>query len=312
MFCTSCGTTLSPGVATCPSCSKPAPYNAAAPHMSSQPFRVPTQEQPPPVAPQQQQVTMSKLTILVILLALLIIGVSGIGYYAVAVRPTEFQIQATAVTQNLLATQIQDTAQAYAQATAATAALTPQEIYTRATSGTPVINDSLDVQEGSSWLQLSSSFFSCAFSGGAYHIRFQEQGKAAECVAYNSLFNNLAFQVQLKIIAGAAGGLMFRIANNDAFLFAIDRNAAYYLYMARNNVPSLLTAGSNAAINPGLNQPNLLTVVAESNHIYLYVNKQPVANVTNSVLDSGQVALYAANTTGPTDVAFSNAQVWAL
>jgi len=174
MFCTSCGTTLLPGVATCPSCNKPAPYNVATPHMSSQPFGVPTQEQPLPVVPQQQpqRVSTARLTTLVILLALLNIGVSGIGYYAVAVRPAEFQAQATAVTQNLLATQTQGTAQAYAQATATTAALTPQEIYTRATSGTPVINDSLDVQEGSTWLQLSSSLYTFAFSGGAYHIRF--------------------------------------------------------------------------------------------------------------------------------------------
>lgn len=313
MFCTSCGTTLSPGVATCPSCNKPAPYNVAALNMPPQPFRVLTQEQPPAVVPQQQhRVSTARLTTLVILIALLIIGVSGIGYYAVAVRPAEFQAQATAVTQNLLATQTQGTAQAYAQATAATAALTPREIYTRATSGTPVINDSLDVQEGSSWLQLGSSLYTFAFSGGAYHIRFQKQGGSAESIAYNSLFNNLAFQVQFKIIAGAAGGLMFRLTNNGAYFFGVDQNAAYYLYVAKDNSVSLLTAGSNTAINPGLNQPNLLTVVAESNHMYLYVNKQPVANVTNSVFDSGQVALYAANTTGPTDVAFNNAEVWAL
>ncbi len=314
MFCTSCGTTLSPGVATCPSCSKPAPYNVAAPNMLPQPSRVLTQEQPPAVIPKQQpqRVSTARLTLLSILLALLIIGVSGIGYYAVAVRPAEFRAQATAVTRNLLATQTQGTAQAYAQATATTAALTPQEIYTRATSGTPVINDSLDVQEGSTWLQLSSSLYSCAFSGGAYHIRFQKQAGAADSIAYGSLFNNLAFQVQLKIIAGAAGGLMFRLTNNGAYFFGVEQNATYYLYIFKDNLPSLLTAGSNAAINPGLNQPNLLTVVAESNHIYLYVNKQPVANVTNSVFDSGQVALYAASTTGPADVAFSNAQVWAL
>jgi len=312
MVCTSCGTTLSPGVATCPACSKPTPYNVAAPHTPLQPFRVPTQEQPSPMVPQQQRVTMPRLTVLVILLVLLIIGGSGIGYYAVAVRPTELQAQATAVTRNLLATQTQGTAQAYAQATATTVALTPQEIYTRATSGTPVINDSLDVQEGSTWLQQSSSLFSCAFSSGAYHVRSLKQVGFTDCIAFNSLFNNLAFQVQLKIIAGAAGGLMFRLTNNGAYFFGVEQNTSYYLIIFKDNVPSLLTAGSNAAINPGPNQPNLLTVVAESNHIYLYVNKQPIANVTNSVFDSGQVALYAASATGPADVAFSDVQVWAL
>ena len=281
-----------------------------------QPNHVPAQPQSPTAqqVPQGQhhRVSTARLTLLVILLALLIIGASGIGYFAAAVRPAAFHAQATAVTQNLLTTQAQTTAQAYAQATATTAALTPQDIYTRATSGTPVINDPLDVQQGSSWLQIVTSHFSCAFSGGAYHIRFQEQMGNADCVAFNSLFNNLAFQVQVKIIAGAAGGLLFRFSNTDAYLFYIDSHATFYLLVIKNKVPSFLTDGSNAAINSGLNQPNLLTVVAQGNHIYLYVNKQPVAHVTNGVIGSGQVALFAGNTSGPTDVAFNNAQVWAL
>jgi len=282
-----------------------------------QPNHVLTQPQPSTVQqiPQDQhhRVSTARLTLLVILLALLIIGISGIGYYAAVVRPAGFHAQATAVTQNLLNTQAQATAQAYAQATATTAALTPQDIYTRATSGTPVINDPLDVQQGSSWLQIVTSHFSCAFSGGAYHIRFQEQMAFANCVAYNSLFSNLAFQVQVKIITGAvAGGLLFRISNNDAYLFEIDPHATFYFFVIKNKVPSLLTGGSNAAINSGLNQPNLLTVVAQGNQIYLYVNKQPIAHVTNGVIGSGQVALFAGNTSGPTDVAFDNAQVWAL
>lgn len=384
MYCASCGTTLPSGAITCPSCSKPTPYNIATPksnnpqvdasppmknfgpiretvsspsvlHMPGgaaqptafgtgtpagnflatfgsqpsiqplpqntppQPNHVLTQPQPSTVqqVPQGQhhRVSTARLTLLVILLALLIIGISGIGYYAAVVRPAGFHAQATAVTQNLLNTQAQATAQAYVQATATTAALTPQDTYTRATSGTPVINDPLDIQQGSSWLQIVTSHFSCAFSGGAYHIRFQEQMGTAECVAYNSLFSNLAFQVQLKIITGgavAAGGLLFRISNNDAYLFYIDLHATFYLFVVKNKVPSLLTGGSNAAINSGLNQPNLLAVVAQGDHIYLYVNKQPVAHVTNGVIGSGQVALFAGNTSGPTDVAFNNAQVWAL
>ena len=284
-----------------------------------QPNHVLTQPQPSTVQqiPQDQhhRVSTARLTLLVILLALLIIGVSGIGYYSAVVRPAGFHAQATAVTQNLLTTQAQATTQAYAQATATTAALTPQDIYTRATSGTPVINDPLDVQQGSSWLQIVTSHLSCAFSGGAYHIRFQVQMGIGECVAYNSLFNNLAFQVQVKIITGAAaaaGGLLFRISNNDAYLFYIDLHATFHLFVVKNQVPSLLTGGSNTAINSGLNQPNLLTVVAQGNHIYLYVNKQPVAHVTNGAIGSGQVAFFAGNTSGPTDVAFNNAQVWAL
>src|SRR5258708_35802027 len=106
MFCTSCGTTLSPGVAICPSCNKPAPDNVATPNMLPQPSRVLTQEQPPAMIPKQhpQRVSTPRLTVLSILLALLIIGVSGMGYYALAARPAWCQAQPTAGAQNLDAT----------------------------------------------------------------------------------------------------------------------------------------------------------------------------------------------------------------
>lgn len=262
---------------------------------------------------QQHRSFTVRITTLAILLALLIIGASSIGYYAAVVRPAQFQTQATAVTRDLLATQAQGTAQSYAEATATSAALTPQDIYTKATSGIPVINDALDGHEASSWLQLNSPLYSCAFSSGAYHIRVLSQQSSAFCIAYNSLFNNLAFQVQLTIISGGLGGLVFRIANNGAYLFTVDQQGRYVLAVIKNNVlPTILAASNDAAIKIGPNQPNLLTVVAESNRLYLYINKQLAVNISNGAYSSGQIGLFAASGTDPADVAFNNVQVWAL
>src|SRR5258708_1994510 len=212
MYCASCGTTLPSGAITCPSCSKPTPYNIATPKSNNpqvdassspmnfspmretvsspsvsqapggaaqptafgtgtpagnfpatlgsqpsiqpapqdtppQPNHVPAQPQPSTAqqVPQRQHhpVSTARLTLLVILLALLIIGISGIGYYAAVVRPAGFHAQATAVTQNLLTTQAQATTHAYAHATATTAALTPQEIYTNPPTHTPSLNQPL-------------------------------------------------------------------------------------------------------------------------------------------------------------------------
>jgi hypothetical protein len=283
-----------------------------------QPNYFPTQ---PPLMVQKIQPERSNrssgaiIAILIILLALLIIGGTGLGYYIAVPRPAEFQAQATAVTQKLLATQAQGTAQAYALATATTAALTPYDIYNRATSGTSVINDPLDSKQGSSWLQYEVSGNGCSFSGGAYHIRVTTNPSSGFCIAYNSLFSNLAFQVQTTVFQGDAGGLIFRYITNGnlgCYLFEITRFGEYTLYSVKGNDSTQLTSGFSHVINTGFYQHNLLTVVAEGSHLYLYVNKQTVASVTNSNYSSGQVALFAGSNAGSTDVAFNNAQVWAL
>lgn len=259
--------------------------------------------------------SVAMIAILIILLALLIIGGSRLGYYIAVTRSAEFQAQATTVTQKLIATQAQGTAQAYALATATNAAQTPFDIYNRATSGIPVINDPLSSKQGSSWLQQESSGNGCSFSGGAYHIRITTNPSSGYCVAYNSLFSNLAFQVQLTVFQGDVGGLLFRYITNGnlgCYLFEITRLGEYTLYSVKGNDSTLLVGGFSHVINTGFYQHNILTVVAEGSHMYLYVNKQTVASVTNSNYGSGQIALFAGSNAGSTDVAFNNAQVWAL
>src|SRR5260370_35563746 len=132
---------------------------------------------------QSNRLSIAMIAILIILLALLIIGGSGLGNYTAIVGRAEFKAQATAVTQKLVATQAQGTAQAYALATATTTALTPDDIYNRATSGTPVINDPLNSKQGSSWLEQQGDQNSCSFYGGAYHIGIHTNPSSGYCVA---------------------------------------------------------------------------------------------------------------------------------
>ncbi len=264
---------------------------------------------------QSNRPSVAMIAILIILLALLITGGSGLGYYAVVKRPAEFQAQATAVTQKLFATEAKGTAQAYALATATAAALTPDDIYNKATSGIPVINDPLDSKQGSSWLQLEASGNGCLFYGGAYHIKLTTNLLSGDCFAFDSMFSNLAFQVQLTFFQGDAGGIIFRYNSNgnpSCYLFEITRLGEYTLYSVKGNDSTMLAGGYSNVINTGLYMHNVLTVVAEGSHMYLYVNKLSITSVSNSNYSSGQVALFGGSIAGSTDIAFNNAQVWAL
>ena len=75
-------------------------------------------------------------------------------------------------------------------------------------------------------------------------------------------------------------------------------------------MPVVIKQGNSSAIQKGLNQPNLLAVVALGNTFDLYVNNRHIDTVTDGTLSSGQIGLAAEEVRNPTDVLFRNAMVW--
>ncbi len=373
MQCSSCGTTLQPGMTRCPSCGAPVstdtsdsspyeehagavpyipytplkereaapaapiaqegsrssdllagaqPQQAAPPAVSfgplaqppgaGQPFAIqqaiPVQ---PAVARQRQGLSPWAIRLSVILAILIIGGAGGLIYYATGPYPAEQHAQATAVVQNVLAQQ----QQANAQATANIAALTPQKLYTQVTSGKPAISDPLDSINHSLFVSLSNPSSRCGFTGSAYHAS-ASAGFIGPCLAPAVSVSNFAFQAQMTIIKGNAGGLIFRLnfaaSSLNSYLFLIDHLGGYRLVaLQNNNTVMQLANGVSSAVNVGLNQSNLLTVIARGNNFYLYVNKQYITSARDNTFSSGVVGVFASGANA-TDVVFSNAQVWKL
>jgi hypothetical protein len=136
-----------------------------------------------------------------------------------------------------------------------------------------------------------------------------QAGTFAVCTAQATNFANFTYQVQMTILSGTTndgGGLIFRSSGGSAYRFRVGVNGSFDLV---DQVQSLVSS-SSPAIKTGLNQTNLLTVVARGSNILLYVNKQLIANVHDSLSSSGAIGMLAVDFTNPTDVAFNNAQVW--
>src|SRR5581483_7587352 len=94
---------------------------------------------------------------------------------------------------------------------------TPQEIYRQATSGSPVLNDSL-TGPGSGWDAGTKAIkYGCLFTAGAYHVIMQQQGHFVGCFAETTNFSNFAFQVEMTILKGEGGGLLFRAGGTNTF-----------------------------------------------------------------------------------------------
>ena len=197
-----------------------------------------------------------------------------------------------------------------------------QDLYNRSTSGTPVLDDPLsDNSRGYGWYEGTVSFGSCTFLGGAYHV-IAFTGSFKLCGTRNS-FSDFAFQVQMKIIEGEAGGISFRLNSNGGsaypinggYLFHITPVGSYTLFSwdrNSNNPLTILKSGLSSAIRTGLNQANLIAVVAQGNTITFYVNNQYIGSVVNNLYNQGSVAVSATALANPTEVVFSNAKVWTL
>jgi len=278
--------------------------------------------------PKKQGISTGVLVLLIVLV-LLLIGGGVLFAYVGVIQPNQQHAQATATAQAQSA-QATGTAHANANATAAvqatgtaqvqatTTAL--QSIYTQVTSSNPTLNDPLSGQDGNNWDVVSTSGQgSCKFSGNAYHAGEQQSGTFYACFAETPTFSNLAFQVQMTILQGDYGGIIFRAdsANSKYYYFRIGKDGAYDLTISTDTSfahDRLLKSGNaSSIIKTGLNQTNLVTVVAKGSDLYLFVNQQYLDKVSDSTYKSGQIGIFGGDFASTTaDVAFTNAKVWTI
>lgn len=300
--------------------------------------QIPQQFTPPP--PKRRRLSLT-VSILLIILVLFLLGGSGLIYYVGIYQPQKLRADATATvnaqvtgtaqanahaTANALATsQAQAnataTAQASATAVASVTATALQAILSQATSGNPALTDQLSAPNNNNWDQLpasnSTASGSCAYTGGAYHSDMPTKGFFQPCYAQATTFSNFAFQVQMTITRGDEGGILFRAdpANSKFYLFRISQSGAYDLFLYVDNQGTHaknLLSNSTSLIKLGLNQNNIITVVARGGAIYFYINGQYLDSVSSNMFTSGKIGVFGESNTNSTDVAFSNAMVWQL
>ena len=190
---------------------------------------------------------------------------------------------------------------------------TPQTLYTQITQAHPTLDDPLRVNDNNNWTETRPADpYSCRFSGGEYHVN----APFTPCLAQATTFGDLAYQVQMTIVQGEMGGIVFRADSSQTkyYTFFIDRSGHYTLIASvdRTTVNDrTLSEGTSASIKTGLNQANLLTVIAQGRSISLYINRQFIASASDSTYRDGHIGVFGGNQSqAPADVIFSQVQVW--
>ena len=182
----------------------------------------------------------------------------------------------------------------------------------------PFLNDPLSHQDANEWDERTYNDGGCQFVGGIYEASGTLEGSRNYCVANASTdsFTDFDYEVQMKVIEGDCGGLLFRIGSLPslaAYSFEVCQDGTFNVAVYSNDNPTyLINRSPNPAFQTGANQYTL-AITAKRNNLTFYVNGQEVGNITNSTYTTGQIGMFAhAHTNYPTEVAFTNAQVWLL
>jgi len=276
--------------------------------------------------------------ILLIVCLLFIVGGSAILLYNTLTQPGQLHAEATATgaaktmetaqanlrsTAHVKATtQIRNkataTAESLAFAHATATATSQQKLYAQLTSAQPTFYDSLNQQDSHRWEEDSKAGGGgCTFINGAYHASMPQIGFFASCYDLSSNFSNFVFQVQMTILKGDRGGIIFRSNNSKTnfYLFRVGQDGSYdlfaYVDINGSNAKSL-AQGSSPTIHRGLNQPSKIAVVARGSSLTPFINQRYVTRVTDWAYQSGAIGVFADDQLNPTTVAFNNTKVWML
>ncbi len=242
-----------------------------------------------------------------VLLLVVLISVGGLIDYRMHSTPTP-NITATIVARQMTATAI--TISAW------------QKRYNTAIQGNPALDNPLTKNSNNSKWDENDT---CKFQNGKYHISTITPGQYTPCMAnhINFKFKNFAYQVQMEIINGNAGGLIFGSDSKVStfYRFSLDTAGDLSIHVCNGNDQTKCTSDHKATEGTNLTpdtwtmldhmgETNTLTVIVQNTTIYLYVNKMFIGQVDNAAINPGEIGLYAAAVNQPTEVAFSNVQIW--
>jgi serine/threonine protein kinase len=182
-------------------------------------------------------------------------------------------------------------------------------------SGSLALNDPLTTNNYSWDTGTNSHNASCQFTGHGFDVTQPTQQFFHGCIAKNTNFSNFVYEVQMNMIAGDYGGIIFcaNKAQGTYYFFYIKPDGHYILQIySGDQLQGTLTSGSSSAITTGLPSTNVLAVVVQNGNISLYVNQTNIASVSDTTYTQGQIGVFSGNDVNSAEAIFSNAKVWQL
>lgn len=185
---------------------------------------------------------------------------------------------------------------------------------------TIVISLSRNTQDDS-WDEGSTPLGSCVFDGQGYKVTSFLQDTLKVCLDKHLVVSDFTFQVQLRILRGSIGGLVFRWnpglgVYNDFYYFFLTVTGYYgfikhvHQYCPGPRCVETLHLIFSRAIKQGLGQLNEITIAASGDKFSLSINGQTLSTVIDESNSYGVGRIGLASGFDPSEVEFSNFDLW--
>lgn len=199
-------------------------------------------------------------------------------------------------------------------------------IYAQVMCHHALLTSALDRQDDLQWDENEQ----CRFQQGAYHVLLPTTAYVTECFAHAGPFGpNFALQVDITILKGYSGGLVFRAegpsSNWDVITsrIPIDIWGQYNFDLASTSAPCHLSKdpiapaycySPHGTITYGTGVTNTMMVIALGPQVYVYVNgffiDQAQAPAASPL--TGFVGVFANGSKATADIAFRHLQIWSI
>lgn len=251
---------------------------------------------PPPITPKRRGPLFVTIGILSILVLVLVFGGIFVG---IRIGQAHSGVTPTQVSASPTAGLAQD----------------PAQLYQQVTSQNPSFVDGLKDPTLSTWAVFEKPTYGCEIKKDGLHVHIKDTARFGYCTSGRGKFSNFAFQVEMKILSGNGGGIVFREDANagNLYVFHVYPDGSYHIYMVQNHKATAdLNEGTISSFASSFSQENTLTVIALNSRIYLYANQKFLTQIQDSTYSSGYLGVLADDHTTPAEVIYTNAQIWML
>ena len=179
-----------------------------------------------------------------------------------------------------------------------------------------VFQDGFDSQDGNWGTYSKTDSGSASYNDGKLHIKDYTASQYPSESFAQGQFSDFALEVEMELVSGSSDSHQSVICRynetGDDYMFCIRANGKYSIQKFIKGVSTTLqTATPSSYIKTGLGVTNKVRVECIGDSLTLYVNGFRVAQVLDSELATGQVALAVESKSGEyTEVAFDNVVIW--
>ncbi|HVU68190.1 MAG TPA: hypothetical protein VHD63_13710, partial [Ktedonobacteraceae bacterium] len=191
------------------------------------------------------------------------------------------------------------------------------QLYREVTSQPPSTQNSLQDPSQSGWENDQQTDYGCTASSAGLHAYINLSSHFAYCLDQVAVYNDFAIQVQMHILSGDAGGLVFRVpfGGDRLYVFQVTAAGKYALLFDKETNAatfSSLASGTTGAMHSFAGEENTLMLIARGNTFDIFINQQFVAEGQDAAIASGRIGVLAAEDSSPTQVVYSDAVIWQL